>query len=484
VPSRQDQLHSYQYSLQRVVAALVTHDPDPHRSPLRRAGTTALISLVIAALLVSAAAIYGILTGTGSGDPTDESVVYMEKGTGARYVFLKSDNKIHPVLNYASGLLIANGSAPKLVNTSRQKLATVDLGEPLGIAGAPDSLPPADDLVKGVWTVCSRQPDAGAGSAGGPQSVLLVGDRVTDGTVLPETQVGSAASALRALLVADSAGRTFAVYNNRRFLIPGGRVQQTRTWFGWADQPLRVATAWINAVPAGPDLRQPIITDRGEPSGKVDDYDIGQILRIPGESNAPARWGVVLADGVSDITDVQALLMRSDPATPEPKTIDRNGYGALPASERLLIGEATTAGFPPTVPALLSGANKVCLTFTDEANGRLSIRVNATVPTGTPTAADDAAVPGGVLADAVQVPRGKGALVSAVASPSAPSGSGTLTLITDTGRSYPIATPDVQAKLGYGGERPARIPAQMVALLPQGPALDATRARRSTSDGQ
>jgi len=49
VPSRQDQLHSYQYSLQRVVAALVTHDPDPHRSPLRRAGTTALVSLVIAA---------------------------------------------------------------------------------------------------------------------------------------------------------------------------------------------------------------------------------------------------------------------------------------------------------------------------------------------------------------------------------------------------------------------------------------------------
>jgi len=35
VPSRQDQLHSYQYSLQRVVAALVTHDPDPSRSPLR-----------------------------------------------------------------------------------------------------------------------------------------------------------------------------------------------------------------------------------------------------------------------------------------------------------------------------------------------------------------------------------------------------------------------------------------------------------------
>ena len=69
VPSRQDQLHSYQYSLQRVVAALVTHDPDPHRSPLRRAGTTALVSLVIAALAVGGAAVYGLLTGHSNVEP-------------------------------------------------------------------------------------------------------------------------------------------------------------------------------------------------------------------------------------------------------------------------------------------------------------------------------------------------------------------------------------------------------------------------------
>jgi hypothetical protein len=141
VPSRQDQLHSYQYSLQRVVAALVTHDPDPHRSPLRRAGTTALVSVVVAALAVTGAAIWGILTGAGTTTINDESAVYLEKGTGARYVYLKSDGRLHPVLNYASGLLIANAGAPTMVTASRKALATVPLGDPLGIPDARDSVP-------------------------------------------------------------------------------------------------------------------------------------------------------------------------------------------------------------------------------------------------------------------------------------------------------------------------------------------------------
>ena len=161
MPSRQDQLHSYQYSQQRVVAALVTHDPDPHRSPLRRAGTTALVSLVIAALAVGGAAIYGLLTGHSNVQLKDESVVFLEKGSGARYVYLSSDARLHPVLNYTSGLLIANAQAPKVVNTSRDRLATIPLGDPLGIADAPDSLPVKKELRTADWSVCTVRP-AGA----------------------------------------------------------------------------------------------------------------------------------------------------------------------------------------------------------------------------------------------------------------------------------------------------------------------------------
>jgi hypothetical protein len=123
VPSRQDQLHSYQYSQQRVVAALVTHDPDPHRSPLRRAGSAALISLVVASLAVGGAAVYGLLKGRSSVEPRNEAVVFLEKGSGARFVYLKSDDRMHPVLNYSSALLIANATEPKMVDASSQSLA-------------------------------------------------------------------------------------------------------------------------------------------------------------------------------------------------------------------------------------------------------------------------------------------------------------------------------------------------------------------------
>jgi hypothetical protein len=83
----------------------------------------------------------------------------------------------------------------------------------------------------------------------------------------------------------------------------------------------------------------------------------------------------------------------------------------------------------------------------------------------------------------VHVPRGKGALVVAAASPTAPATTGTVSIVTDTGRRYPVATRDVLAKLGYGGVTPRQVPAQLIALLPQGPSLDANRARQSVSTG-
>jgi type VII secretion protein EccB len=483
VPSRQDQLHSYQYSLQRVVAALVTHDPDPHRSPLRRAGTTALVSLVIAMLAVTGAAIWGVLKGSNGQQVRDESVVFLEKGSGAQYVYLESDHKLHPVLNYTSGLLIANATEPKVVNTSRQRLAEVPLGDPLGIPDAPNSLPTRDDLLPAKWTICSQLPSSTTSPAP-PQSLLAVGDQVTGGDVLPVPDTKTLPAQLRGLLVTDPTGKTSLVYANRRFQIPDNRVQRTLSRFGWVDPPLAVATAWINAVPAGPEFAAPPIPDLGERSPVISDYEIGQILRIPGPSNGSDTWGVVLRDGVANITGVQALLMQTDPQGSDPKDMDANLYSNLPRSKTLMIDQGASAGFPPAPPALLSRPTAgVCLTYTagSGAAGRLSIRLDPSMPAGTavPTTAG---VSGGVQADLVYVPRGKGALVVAAASPSAPASTGTVSIVTDTGRRYPVATRDILGKLGFAGVSPSQVPAQLIALLPQGPSLDATKARESRPD--
>ncbi|BCJ53364.1 type VII secretion protein EccB [Actinoplanes sp. NBRC 14428] len=478
MPSRQDQLHSYQYAQQRVVAALVTHDPDPHRSPLRRAGTTVLVSLVVAALAVGGAAVYGLLKGRSTVEPRDESVVFLEKGTGARYVYLKSDDKMHPVLNYASGLLIANAPAPEMKNASRESLAEVPLGDPLGIADAPDSLPPAKGgLVKNLWTVCSQATQGPAGT----QSVLSVGEGAGGGTTLPVPQADTPADQLRGLLVTDPADRTFLVYNNKRFLIPASRLQQTRVWFRWNQAALPVSAAWINAVPIGPDLKPPAIPDWGDPSAEISDYEVGQILRIHSDGNTADQWGVVLGDGVADLTDVQANLMQTDPEAYSVREMDLTLYGNLPRSKTQLVTAANAAGLPPAVPVLLNGPDSVCLTYDGAANGGVTIRIGAAMPGGTAVTGEPAA-PGGVQVDRVHVPRGKGAVVVSAASPSAPAGSGTVSVITDTGRRYPLADREVLAKLGYGGVQPQTVPGQLVALLPQGPALDPERARQANAE--
>jgi len=480
VPSRQDQLHSYQYSLQRVVAALVTHDPDPHRSPLRRAGITALISLVIAMLAVTGAAIWGALRGSNGQDPRDPSALFVEKGTGAQYVYLESDSKLHPVLNYTSGLLVANSTEPKVVSESRQRLAEVPLGDPVGIPDAPNSLPTRRDLLPAAWTICTLL-SPGSTSTAAPRSLLAVGDSVTDGAVLPVPDTRTLPTQLRALLVSDPTGQTFLVYANRRFKIPDNRVRQTGTRFGWSTPPIAVAAAWSNAIPAGPEFAAAPIPGSGERSSALPGYPVGQILRMPGpRPNGTDTWGVVLRDGVADITAVQALLMQTDLGAANPTDTDPDVYGNLKHSAIDVIDQ----GLPPAPPVLLGKpTNGMCLTYTagSGANGNLSIRLDPTIPSGTPVASRSD-VPGSVQADAVHVPRGKGALVVAVASPSAPASSGTVSIVTDTGLQYPVASRDILGKLGFAGIQPVQVPAQLVALLPQGPSLDATKARQSKPD--
>ncbi|WP_433299306.1 type VII secretion protein EccB [Actinoplanes sp. CA-030573] len=461
MPSRQDQLHSYQYSLQRVVAALVSHDPDPARSPLRRAGTTALVSLLIASLAVGAAAIYGLLTGHSNVEPKDPKVVFQEKGTGARYVYLESDAKLHPVLNYTSGLLLANAEAPELKGISAEKLATVPQGAPLGIPDAPDSLPAKAALITGRWSVCTDN----QGEEDTPRSTLLVGDKLTDGAVAARTG--------EALLIREPEGRTAVVYNNRRFSIPGDRLTATLRVLGWAGKdPWPVSTAWANAVPLARNLVAPKIPEVGSPS-QVSGFRVGDLVTDSGKG-----FAVIMPDGAADLTEVQAKLMQAVPGVEAPRAIG-NEFIQLPASKTRISDAGAPDGLPVTVPKLHDTApGRVCMTLPIDDKAGDGIRIDPTVPTGVEV--ESSASDNGVaLADLVHIPRGKGVLAVQASSPTAPADSGTVSVVTDTGRNFPLASRAIISKLGYGGVKPVQIPSELVAMLPRGPALDPARARQT-----
>ncbi|MBO3739457.1 type VII secretion protein EccB [Actinoplanes flavus] len=443
MPSRQDELHSYQYSVQRVVAALVSHDPDPHRSPLRRAGVTALIGLLAATLAVGGFAAYGLFTGHTMAKATDATSVLVEKKTGARYVYLPADGRLHPVLNYTSGLLLATGNPPQLKTVAADELAKVPLGAPLGIPNAPDALPPSGDLLTGTWSVCTD-------TAGGrPRSTLLIGAAPAGGT-----------APTAGLLVRDTAGRTHLVHGGKRFLIPAARVDTVQRALGWyGTRPWQVSAAWVDAVPAGPDLDAPVIPNFKRASVAITGRKVGQVLTADGKT-----FALVLSDGIAPLTVMQARLLAAVHNASAPITVGAE-FLELPDSPT---GTSRFAdGLPATVPALAEAPKSACIAATGD-----SLRVNSTYPAGS--------APGtGARVDLVHIARGRGALVEAAGSPDAPAGSGTVSLVTDAGRFYPLASRELLGRLGYSGANPVRVPAQFIAYLPAGPALDPVRAAKS-----
>src|ERR1700710_1689169 len=107
--SRRDQLQSHQFRTQRVISALVMRETDPAQSPLRRGIGAVFAGLMIAVMIGAGYGVYGLLTKTGASDWKTDGAVVIEKDTGASYVY--RGGQLHPMLNYASALLVAGTTA-------------------------------------------------------------------------------------------------------------------------------------------------------------------------------------------------------------------------------------------------------------------------------------------------------------------------------------------------------------------------------------
>ncbi|MFF5180482.1 type VII secretion protein EccB [Micromonospora sp. NPDC000316] len=452
MPSRQDQLHSYQFSVQRAVAALVMRETDPAQSPFRRLAGAGLASLLVAAIGLGGSALYGLFAGGGKGW-RDPGAVIVEKESGARFVY--RDQKLHPVLNYASALLIVGADQSKTVLVSRRSIDGVPRGLPLGIADAPDSLPAAGRLATAPWTVCSS-----SASADGPRSALLIGTEPAGGQPLGDD----------ALLLRHPDGGLHLVWHQRRYLVrdPSRVLAALATTRARA---VPVAPALLNSLPAGVDLAPLALPDAGRPATGVPGATIGQVYLVR-NSGGGRQYAVALDDGLAGITELQAglLLARTGQGEPEPMTLGR--FAALPTMPDLAPSGPTAP--PPAPPRLAAADDAAVCTRVGDDSGPGEVRWGVHLP-------DLAAVPrtaqagGAVLADHVVVEPGRGAVVEAAAAPGASGGA--VSVVTDLGRRYVLADRDVLTMLGYRDVRPVRLPAGLVSLVPAGAALDPAAAR-------
>jgi type VII secretion protein EccB len=455
VPSRQDQVHSHQFVVQRVVAAIVARETDPVPSPFRRAAGAALAGVLVAALGVAAAAVYGALRG---GDPSgwrDANAVVIERESGAKYVY--RDDRLHPVLNYASALLIVGSPNPNVVTVPRRILAGVARGGRYGIPGAPDALPDPARLLHPPWTVCSQRGESTLSLAEPDEAGSGLDDRV-------------------ALLVAAPGGEPVMIWGGRRYRVLDREVVLAA--LGWSGQSaVPVSAAWLNVLPVGADLARVPIAGRGRPSSALKGAKVGQVFVVENQGGGRV-YGVALPAGLAQITQVQADLLLSDPETASlvgQRDAIRLGPAELTVALRSSLVPGGETAPPETTPALRRPASGAALCAAFGPDGIARVRIPTVNRPGQAVETRG----GPALADHVAVPPGAGAVIEVLASPGAPSG--TLSLVTDLGVRYPVPSADVLAMLGYGGTAPVRVPAELAALLPAGPGLDPGAARAPVS---
>jgi type VII secretion protein EccB len=455
VPSRTDLLHSYQFRTQRVLSALVMRETDPRQSPLRRGVGAVFAGIMVTILAAAGFGIYGLISKVGGDDWRQSGSVVVEKETGASFVYI--DNTLYPTLNLASAMLAAGQPNPTVHRVASKSLAGVARGNPIGIPGAPDSLPPAGAQIGLPWTVCAL---TGTNSSGKPvpQVVLAVGLPTSAGAALGDDAV---------LLTDARLGLTYLIWHGYRHLIKSSTA--LTVIFGTAAETA-VGTAWLNALPPGADIAPVPVSRRGERSSAAPDYHNGDVLLLNSLSG-PQHY-LVLDSGIIAITELEFAVINADatetPVTPielkDPSVVARVGRPQLAETDP-----------PATAPHLVAPDPAGSICATTSANGAVHVITGATVD-GLARATPTPGISGNrvPLADAVLVPAGRVSVLRAVLANDATVGS--YVVVTDIGVGYPVPDATVLPLLGYSATQAVDIPAYLANLIPAGPALDPSAA--------
>lgn len=465
--SRRDQLHSYQFLLQRVISALVMRETDPAQAPLRRGVGAVFAGVMIAVIVAAGFGVYGIFTGVGSNNWQADGSVVIEKETGAS--FLYQGGVLHPMLNYSSALLASGKPAPATFRVAAQKLVGVPRGDELGIPNAPDSLPAATDLVNGPWTLCSEpQRDVSGNST--TTTALVVGELPSGGTQLSSD----------GLLVNDpTTSSTYLIWNAHHYLIQSpGTVAPAL--FGAQTTPVPVGTAWLNGLDKGQDIAPVPIPggDKGKPVGGTSGHSVGDI--VYDETGQGKQYYLVLSDGLAPLSQLETLVQETQ--APQPSQVAANVISSAPKSTQPVNPQSDGATLAPRTPPSL-----IDVPGGDQASVCTASRGSGDSPTvlvgpdmasvGQGIATGSVSGSGTTLADRVVVPPGKGALVMSTASGQATSGA--YDVVTDLGQRYPVSSSAALGSLGYSASQAVAMSASLVTRIPEGPTLDQAAALRS-----
>ncbi|WP_327372475.1 type VII secretion protein EccB [Streptomyces sp. NBC_01216] len=463
--SKRDQVQAHMFVMGRLTSALLRGDPDAPESPQGRTNRGVAVGVVIAVLLTAGSFVLGLFKPGVKDSWKAAGTLVVNKDTGSRYLYL--EGRLRPVRNYASARLLA-GAEMKVVQVGSRSLEGVPPGAPVGISGAPDTLPAAGGLDTGAWQVCS-------GASSGAVTTLLAVGASADGSGL---------SAAQALVVTGPDKADYLVWRGSRLRLDDTRGASRSLGYDTAPR-VKVSSAFLNSLPAGPDLSPPDVPGRG---GKGPEFGgrktrIGQVFQVavPG---ADTRYYLLREEGLGPLTATGAALLLGDPKTRE-EAYDKQVPSAVELGADALNGDTADApgtdlaDLPPAPPKAvgLGGERTACARI--EGGGGTGARVSValvSLPELGPAAqpAPEGLTPACVPVDRITVRPGGGALVRALSAGGA--AGGTVYLVTDSGMKYRIATDEALAALGYSAGQARGIPSPLLAMLPTGPDLSPAAA--------
>ena len=460
--TKKDLVEAHAFSRRRLVTAFVSGAPGGREVEPVRPGRVLIGGVALSVLLLAGAAIAGFLLGRPPAQWLDEGSFIISKDTGEQYVVMVGGDKplLQRVPNYVSAQLLL-GDAELTPFTVRDKyIRTVQLGEDLGIEGAPAGLPSSSELVNDGWTACTGE---GLGIKIAVQDTPTVEDLAASSFLV--SSEGEEWLIATAPAVGSQEGRAY------RFQMPADETQAStlgvRLDFGAS--PVEVDEEWLNLFPEGDPLEassfgvandgQPV--PYGDTAQDLSELSIGDLVRSP-EGNyfllgdeapqslgdfAAAVYGVVHGQATEIPQDLSAQFL--DPEYP--------------------------AEWPAGVPAAVT-AGSLCAELHPgpAADARVSLATN---PTG---AADPGgADPIGPGRHDVDVEPSAGAYVLAGSDEAATGG--TPYVIDTKGEKY-LLGPNVSTYIGYEGVVPPLVPSTWMGFFDKGVPLTTNSARRVPED--
>ncbi|MGV8886061.1 MAG: type VII secretion protein EccB [Microbacteriaceae bacterium] len=429
--TKKDLIEAQGFSRRRLLSAFTSGAPggkelDPAK-PLRAvAGGIALTAILILGGLFFSFLRPGLPSGW------ENNTLVLVSDTGARY--LSIGKVLYPVINTASARLMVASDDFRVITTDQESLAGISIGAPIGILGAPDTLPATASLVNEGWVSCV---------SGANSSVVSISPtpiaRPSDSGVL---------------VTLDD--RSYVVTGGYRYEIADEGSESVLRAVGLAGvSAIEVDDQWLNLFEPGTTIAPLVVRGAGDtiagseltvgtvvhPTGSETDNrylvtDRGDLARI-----SPLAYGLwqlgsgALLDGERDVSPAEIASLNTAQTVAGGSDWPQVVLRPTPANSTMCaVLERDETGAPSTSFATLAGAKTLPKT-------------------------------------SVAVSSGAGALV--ITGGSDTDGGGLVVLVDGSGTAFPIpgANAETIARLGYSEKNIGRVPAAWLQFLAAGPEL-------------